>query len=224
MHLIKNFNLRLKAIKRRHFDRIWRLLTSSCRSAPQPSPPQDKRRSCLCFGQPKTNQQVPKKWSSWPPSISLDIYCPVLLCCQMVYTIFWRKDTDMKRNKVAVSGGEFASASSARAAPRPCRNASDLQRSPSGPSSPNFRSKTGRKEERKKWTDESRVCSPARAAALRKLPLLAPANRVKLRRSFGRHCAPWKKHRGPPSIRATENGATRKTQKCHFAHLIGGVE
>lgn len=38
MHLIKNLNPRLKAVKRRHFDRIWRLLTSRCCSAPPSLP------------------------------------------------------------------------------------------------------------------------------------------------------------------------------------------
>lgn len=47
MHLIKNFSLQLKAIKRRHFDRIWRLLTSSCSSAPQaPFPKTNGRAVC----------------------------------------------------------------------------------------------------------------------------------------------------------------------------------
>lgn len=47
MHLIKNFSLQLKAIKRRHFDRIWRLLTSSCSSAPQaPLPKTNGRAVC----------------------------------------------------------------------------------------------------------------------------------------------------------------------------------
>lgn len=89
MHLIKNFNLQPKAIKRRHFDRIWRLLTSSCCWARRPSPPRDKRRGWLRFGQPKPNQQAPKQRSAWPPSISRDIYCHGPPCRQGVYTILW---------------------------------------------------------------------------------------------------------------------------------------
>lgn len=60
---------------------------------------------------------------------------------------------DTKRNKVAVLGGQFASASGARATPRPwarpSRNASDLPHPASRPSHPSSRSKTGRKKKRK---------------------------------------------------------------------------
>lgn len=216
MHLIKNFNLRLKAIKRRHFDRIWRLLTSSCCSALQPSPPQDKRRSCLCFGQPKANQQVPEE---------VILPTPIHFPWHLLPRLAWLSNSlhnllekGLRHEKK--QGGCFRRwfcICSARDTAQPCcQHASHLQRSPSGPSYTELRSQTGRKEERKKINDKARVRSPTHATAPQTLVLPGHASRVKLRRAFGGRCAPWKKHGGPPSINANRKQCYQENSKMPF--------